>query len=188
VHSMLQLQLHSMCGSVQLPLQEPRTYTPMNLRIVGRLNACCMPFACDHLRMQTVSVKSGAEPEDQSQHVCSQVMSGTSMAAPHVGGVAALYLQYRPGASPQEVKVAVMRAAAGEHPRICIVYPACTGVHATTAETPTATLVNSALMCCCSLGVCSCFLRVLLSAAPAQQHVRQAARSWASAYYFHTSR
>jgi hypothetical protein len=36
------------------------------------------------------------------------------MAAPHVGGVAALYLQYRPGASPQEVKVAVMRAAAGE--------------------------------------------------------------------------
>lgn len=41
-------------------------------------------------------------------------MSGTSMAAPHVGGVAALYLQYRPGAPVREVKVAVMRAAAGE--------------------------------------------------------------------------
>ncbi|KAF6261586.1 hypothetical protein COO60DRAFT_1459084 [Scenedesmus sp. NREL 46B-D3] len=41
-----------------------------------------------------------------------KVMPGTSMAAPHVGGVAALYMQYRRGAPPREVKVAVMRAAA----------------------------------------------------------------------------
>uniref|UniRef100_A0A383V4M1 Peptidase S8/S53 domain-containing protein n=1 Tax=Tetradesmus obliquus TaxID=3088 RepID=A0A383V4M1_TETOB len=54
------------------------------------------------------SINSAGTSSDWAE----QVMSGTSMAAPHVGGVAALYLQYRPGAPVREVKVAVMRAAA----------------------------------------------------------------------------
>lgn len=37
-------------------------------------------------------------------------MSGTSMAAPHVAGAAALYKQYYPQANPQEVKNAILRA------------------------------------------------------------------------------
>eukprot|EP00775_Hariotina_reticulata_P008272 gene8272-8460_t len=40
------------------------------------------------------------------------VMSGTSMATPHVSGAAALYLQAYPGASPAKVKEALRKAAA----------------------------------------------------------------------------
>jgi subtilisin family serine protease len=48
---------------------------------------------------------------------CSQVTSdtvscsGTSMAAPHVAGVAALYLQFNPGASPNAVRDAIVNEA-----------------------------------------------------------------------------
>jgi aqualysin 1 len=38
-------------------------------------------------------------------------LSGTSMAAPHVAGVAALYLQHHPNASPQQVKHALLEHA-----------------------------------------------------------------------------
>jgi subtilisin family serine protease len=37
--------------------------------------------------------------------------SGTSMAAPHVAGVAAVYLQEHPNASPQEVSAAITGGA-----------------------------------------------------------------------------
>lgn len=42
------------------------------------------------------------------------VMQGTSMAAPHVAGVAALYLEANPGATPAEVSRAVLGAATAD--------------------------------------------------------------------------
>ncbi len=41
-----------------------------------------------------------------------KTISGTSMASPHAAGVAALYLQAKPNANPEEVKKAMIQAAA----------------------------------------------------------------------------
>jgi subtilisin family serine protease len=45
-----------------------------------------------------------------SSNTATNTISGTSMATPHVTGVAALYLQQHPGASPSEVSTAILDA------------------------------------------------------------------------------
>jgi subtilisin family serine protease len=50
--------------------------------------------------------------------------SGTSMAAPHVAGAAALYLAHNPGASPQAVKNELLTTA---DPAPCVTGPLCPG-------------------------------------------------------------
>ena len=45
------------------------------------------------------------------EHVLRDAVSGTSVAAPHVTGVAALYLQVHPGALPWQVQHALLQAA-----------------------------------------------------------------------------
>jgi hypothetical protein len=46
-----------------------------------------------------------------SNNTSTNTISGTSMASPHVAGVAALYLQANPGASPSAVSTAIVNAA-----------------------------------------------------------------------------
>lgn len=54
-------------------------------------------------------VAAGANPADGDPTYA--LLSGTSMAAPHVAGLAAIYLGERPNASPAEVKSALMTTA-----------------------------------------------------------------------------
>jgi subtilisin family serine protease len=54
-----------------------------------------------------LAADANAEGEDPAYHF----LSGTSMSAPHIAGLAALYLGERPNASPAEVKSAFMTTA-----------------------------------------------------------------------------
>ncbi len=62
---------------------------------------------CVDLFAPGVSISSAWYTGDDA----TEVLSGTSMASPHAAGVAALYLEGNPGASPAEVEAALLAAA-----------------------------------------------------------------------------
>jgi subtilisin family serine protease len=63
--------------------------------------------SCVDLFAPGVAIKSAWATSDTANNT----ISGTSMASPHVAGVAALYLSLNPGATPAEVAEAVLAAA-----------------------------------------------------------------------------
>ncbi|HEY9517316.1 MAG TPA: S8 family serine peptidase [Gemmatimonadaceae bacterium] len=63
--------------------------------------------SCVNIFAPGVGITSASYTSDGA----TRVMSGTSMAAPHVTGVAALYLQVHPDASPSQVRSAILNNA-----------------------------------------------------------------------------
>jgi subtilisin family serine protease len=63
--------------------------------------------SCVDLFAPGVDIRSAWITSDDA----SRSLSGTSMASPHAAGVAALYLDENPGASPAEVEAGLLAAA-----------------------------------------------------------------------------
>ena len=69
------------------------------------------PSACDHSTIKPEVTAPGVGIRSTSRTGGYTIMSGTSMAAPHVAGAVAILRQFNPQATPAEIKMALMNSA-----------------------------------------------------------------------------
>jgi subtilisin family serine protease len=70
------------------------------------------PSACDHSTIKPEVTAPGESIRSTSYNGGYTIMSGTSMATPHVAGAVAILRQFNPDATPVEIKQALMNSAA----------------------------------------------------------------------------
>jgi subtilisin family serine protease len=69
------------------------------------------PSACDHTSIKPEVTAPGVAIRSTSRSGDYAIMSGTSMAAPHVAGAVAILRQFNPEATPSEIKQALINSA-----------------------------------------------------------------------------
>ncbi len=107
-------------STIRIPAD--RVTTNFNSFSVGAINAGTPDFqvadfssrgpsACDNVSIKPEVTAPGVGIRSTSRTGGYAVMSGTSMAAPHVAGAVAILRQYNPEATPSEIKQALMNSA-----------------------------------------------------------------------------
>jgi subtilisin family serine protease len=89
------------------PGREPAAFTVSGTQLDDVRHAGFNWGACVDLFAPGVDIVSASNADD----LASGLLTGTSMAAPHVAGVAAMVLQRTPGASPADVQAAIIARA-----------------------------------------------------------------------------